>query len=103
MDNFEFSTEQNQTIERLSLRMRGVGLMFEILGITKIFAASTALFLRTRLTDLPVDRSALFTGLFLGVFFLFLGHWTRRAGGSFKVIVKSKGDDIRHLMDALGD
>jgi hypothetical protein len=36
-----------------------------------------------------------------GLLYLLLGVWTRSAGGSFKQIVRTRGSDISHLMEAL--
>ena len=37
-----------------------------------------------------------------GLFYLFLGIWTRSAAGSFRKIVATRGNDINNLMDGLG-
>jgi hypothetical protein len=37
-----------------------------------------------------------------GLFYLLLGTWTRRAAGSFRKVVATRGNDIRNLMDAIG-
>jgi hypothetical protein len=39
---------------------------------------------------------------FTGLFYLLMGVWTRSAGASFKKIVDTRGDDIKHLMDGMG-
>jgi len=37
-----------------------------------------------------------------GLFYLFMGIWTRSAGGSFQRIVDTHGSDIRNLMAGMG-
>jgi hypothetical protein len=37
-----------------------------------------------------------------GLFYLLLGIWTRSAAQSFRKIVDTQGNDIRHLMEGLG-
>jgi hypothetical protein len=36
-----------------------------------------------------------------GLFYLFMGLWTRSAGASFKKIVDTRGNDIKNLMDGM--
>jgi len=44
---------------------------------------------------------AVFAGV-TGLIFFLQGIWTRSAGGSFQKIVDTKGDDVNHLMSAIG-
>jgi hypothetical protein len=44
---------------------------------------------------------AIFTGV-TGLIFLLQGVWTRSAAASFQKIVDTRGDDISHLMNAVG-
>src|SRR5262249_10285112 len=37
----------------------------------------------------------------VSVFLLLLGAWTRSAGGSFRKIVQTQGDDVQNLMEGL--
>jgi hypothetical protein len=44
---------------------------------------------------------AIFTGV-TGLIFLLQGVWTRSSAASFQKIVDTRGNDISHLMDAVG-
>ena len=55
---------------------------------------------------IPTDNNflsglAIFTGV-TGLIFLLQGVWTRSAAASFQKIVDTRGDDISHLMNAVG-
>src|SRR5262249_24235914 len=58
------------------------------------------------LDQIPTDNTfltgmAVFTGI-TGLIFLLQGVWTRSAGGSFQKIVDTQGNDVAHLMSAIG-
>jgi hypothetical protein len=58
------------------------------------------------LDKIPTDNNfltgvAIFTGM-TGLIFLLQGVWMRSSAGSFQQIVETKGNDINHLMNALG-
>jgi hypothetical protein len=84
---YEFTAEQNATIGDLARKMRFVA-VFLILG--------------GALECLTVLGGHL-TGLISGLVHVFLGAWTWSAGNSFRQIVDTQGQDITHLMSALGD
>ena len=58
------------------------------------------------LDHIPTDNTfltgiAVFAGV-TGLIFLLQGVWTRSAGGSFQKIVDTEGNDVTHLMGAIG-
>jgi hypothetical protein len=58
------------------------------------------------LDKVPTDNTfltgiAIFAGV-TGLIFSLQGVWTRSAGGSFQKIVDTQGDDVSHLMSAIG-
>src|SRR5262249_42501742 len=57
------------------------------------------------LDQIPTDNTfltgiAVFAGV-TGLIFFLQGIWTRSAGGSFRKIVDTQGNDVAHLMDAI--
>lgn len=58
------------------------------------------------LDQIPTDNNfltgiAVFTGV-TGLIFFLQGIWTRSSAGSFQKIVDTRGDDVNHLMNAIG-
>jgi len=92
---YEFSPEDNKAIDRLVLKMRRVGLWFELYGAILVFYFLMRFLPRSR--SLAIAPLELITGLL----FLFLGNWTRRGARAFREIVLTEGRDVDHLMEAL--
>jgi hypothetical protein len=86
----EFTPEQNQVIASLAFNMRIVGVVSLIAG-GLLAAAGCALAVKGG-----------WPPLIQGVLALVIGGLTVQAAGAFRRIVDSRGDDIGHLMEALG-
>jgi hypothetical protein len=89
---YEFTPPQNQTICRLSSKMKFVGVfyfvaaaLFGALGVVTYFFIPLAAI---------VYVVAMIPELLIGV-------WTTKAASSFRNIVDTKGHDIPHLMNAV--
>lgn len=87
---YEFTPEQNEVIAGLASNMKVVGIVSVIAGILLVVAGFVLL--------ARGDFSAIFQGILALVF----GWFTLQAAAAFRQIVNSQGDDIRHLMTALG-
>jgi hypothetical protein len=91
---YEFTMAQNTTIQVLADRMKFIGILY------LVFAVILALLGIYVLLTAPAES----IGMILEVaFFGFVGWWTYKGAGSFYSIVRTKGSDITHLMDALED
>jgi len=90
---YEFSAQENETIQVLATRMKFVGIFNIVIGV--LYGASGLVFLLVQplalLLYLPVVGMLVLVGL-----------WTNSASSSFKMIVQTEGQDIMHLMSALG-
>jgi hypothetical protein len=126
--DYEFNPEQNQLIGDLARKMMLVGFVMMLFGalqvaqgIMSLIAArnparvisaakeagvpderlqqlQTALAAEGWLSPLGVSSLAIALG---GVFLLLVGLWTQQAGAGFVGIVRTRGQDISRLMDAL--
>lgn len=86
---FEFNPEQDKLIGALAGKMRGVGQFFMFLGVLLLLHG----FLQIREGGIGAIIS--------GLIYLGIGNWTVNASAAFRVIVDTKGSDMRLLMDAL--
>lgn len=92
-ENYEFSNEQNEMITLLSSKMNSVGIYFYAVGIISGVFAILNLFSKQTLNFIyPIIQAAIF---------LIIGNLTKSAATSFKMIVVTKGSDIKHLMTAI--
>ena len=126
---YEFTPPQNQMIGDLARKMALVGFVIMFFGGLQMFNGIMSLIafrnpdrviaaakehgmpevnlkqLEQALTAQgwlsPAAVSALAFGL-SGLFMFLVGLWTQQAAGGFAAIVRTKGQDISRLMDALG-
>jgi hypothetical protein len=87
---YEFSPEQNEVVASLASNMKTVGVV-SLIGGGLLVVAGCFLIAKG-------GGSALIQGAVAVV----LGGFTVQAAGAFRQIVDSRGDDIGHLMTALG-
>ena len=87
---YEFTPEQNELIVSLAFNMKIVGIVSLIAGGLLTIAGLILL-----------ARGGV-SALIQGVLALIIGGLTVQAAGAFRLIVDSQGDDIGHLMSALG-
>ncbi|MDX2035326.1 MAG: hypothetical protein SFX72_01645 [Isosphaeraceae bacterium] len=117
--NYEFTPVENELIGGLASKMRVVGGFNIAIGLLYLVAAAFIGVviaqggipeeIRAKLppeVKLPSDTRILWVALvqelLVGVFFLLIGIWTRRAAFAFAEIPATSGADISHLMKALG-
>ena len=90
MAQYEFTADQNRTLEQLAKRMKSVAaFLFIFGGIIGIEVLRQAL----------VGANFLFTAGMAAIYIL-MGIWVSRAGKSYQSIVQTEGRDIDHLMSA---
>lgn len=88
---YEFNNTQNQLIRQLAQKMRFVGYILIALGVLVIVAGIVNF------------RLGGFATIIQGIIQLIIGIWTAKAATSFQLIVKTQGNDIENLMNALGE
>ncbi len=93
LENYEFTTEQNDLIADLARKMKGVGIFMAAIGALAVAGCVTSA-LRTR-PDLAVVLAL------TAAFFIAIASWTVKAGREFRRIVDTRGNDIHHTMNAL--
>ncbi len=95
---YEFTALENRRFTRLAGAMQIVALL-EVVG-----AMASVLLAGPASLDGIERRSALGALLPIAAVLvpLLVGFWTYRAGGHLRLIVRTQGDDIRHLMAAVG-
>jgi ABC-type uncharacterized transport system permease subunit len=92
-DEFEFTDSHNMVFHGLSKAMLIVGIVQSVLAL--VYAVPGVLALLVLNTPVVVIK-------FLHVVVVgAMALWTMRASRSVKEIVRTEGDDIRHLMDAM--
>ena len=93
-DGYEFTAEQNAVIRDLARKMRGVGIFMVVLGVLSLVGYGAG-YLGARTPSL--------LWLPIAAFFLLIGVWTVRAGRELAQVAETEGEDIPHLMRALGE
>ena len=88
---YEFNAEQSKLIGGLGRSMRIVGLVALVWAVVGIISMSI----------LAWTRGVLILDL-NPVLALFIGLWALSGGASFVNVASTQGNDISHLMDALG-
>ena len=92
---YEFDQSQNELILDLSQKMLFVGYFFMGLGVLAGIRGGLD-FLKPELLVQGVGQ------VVVGVVQFLIGLWTLKASSSFKLIVKTEGNDIGNLMGSLG-
>lgn len=124
---YEFTPDENRTIDSLAGKMGVVGLFLWLTGLAVIVAGLAGLLpVLAPVPELPaqvppeakaaldqwvskvqgLDHTRLYygalAGLLQGVILIAAGHFTRRSAKSMRAVVNTSGHDISHLMQALG-
>jgi hypothetical protein len=87
---YEFSPEQNEVIASLASNMKMVGVVALISGGLLVVAGCV------------LSAKGAASAVIQGAVAVVVGGFTVQAAGAFREIVDSRGDDISHLMTALG-
>jgi hypothetical protein len=96
---YEFSTLENQAFTRLAVSMQLVALLE--LGAAAVYLPTTLGHLRRAVANGAVQDLALALAWLLIP--VMIAAWTFRAGSHLRLIVRTEGDDISHLMGAVGE
>jgi len=86
-NQYEFSSTQNAAFSSLAGAMKFVGIVMMVLGglmVASVLVGNIA-------------------GAIQGVIQILVGLWTKSAANSIEGIVNTEGNDIDHLMSAVGD
>src|SRR5512140_784480 len=86
---YEFSPEQNLTIQMLGKRMKFIGILNMILAGFMTLGGIVVLF------KFPGQALVAFAEVAL---FALMGVWNYKGASSFQLIVQTTGNDIGHLM-----
>jgi hypothetical protein len=118
--HYEFTETQNRGIGSLARKMRLVGLVAVVLGAVELILGLLLLIYAFRdqlpaevLRRIPEDAlkqlpppsqlwAVVVQAATSALIFLLIGMWTRSAAREFQQIVDTRGQDISHLMNALG-
>lgn len=95
---YEFTEEQNKTINSLADNMKVSSNLLLIVGLAFVVFAALSLLHATQ------DKGSYGPPIGLGaaaLLCLSIGFWTSSAAHSFRRIVETKNEDIWHLMNAL--
>ena len=97
--SYEFSQLENQSFTRLALAMQWVAtLQITIAGLLGAGAIGQLIKSIQEGSFLTTARSAAYV-----LVPALIGLWTYRAGRHLRLIVRTQGDDIRHLMGAVSE
>ncbi len=91
---YEFTPEQDATIQLLAKRMKFIGIL------NMVFAGMMTIGGLFVMFKFPGQAIVAFAEVAL---FAFMGIWNYKGAASFQLIVQTTGNDIAHLMEALTD
>ncbi|PSO58683.1 MAG: hypothetical protein BRC47_00140 [Cyanobacteria bacterium QS_7_48_42] len=89
--SYEFNSTQEKLVQALANKMRFVSFFLIAIGILRFITGIVALIRGAPLIDAIIS----------GIIILLIGFWTYTAASSFNRIVKTQGNDIENLMNAL--
>jgi len=101
---YEFTPEQERTVSRLGHSLRWTSLPLISLGLLvliNLLMYAIWIWRRGQYDNLQLAALPLFL-LGIAILFVGIGAWIGRAGASFLRITETRGNDIDHLMSALG-
>ena len=89
--SYEFNSTQEKLVQALANKMRFVSFFLIAIGILRFITGIVTLIRGAPLIDAIIS----------GIIILLIGFWTYTAASSFNRIVKTQGNDIENLMNAL--
>ena len=89
--SYEFNSTQEKLVQALANKMRFVSFFLIAIGILRFITGIVAL----------IRGAPLINAIISGIIMLLIGFWTYTAASSFNRIVKTQGNDIENLMNAL--
>jgi hypothetical protein len=103
-DHYEFTPEQERVVSRLGNSLRWTSLPLISLGLLvliNLLMYAIWIWRRGQYDNLQLAALPLFL-LGIAIMFVGIGAWIGRAGDSFQQIAQTRGNDMAHLMSALG-
>jgi CHASE3 domain sensor protein len=94
---YEFNNAQNEIILGLSQKINIVSIFLIVVGILITLIGIIGFIV----PDVPISNPI--SNLIDGIIYFLIGLWGKRAANSFRQIVDTQGNDIDHLMSALGE
>ncbi|PSO54232.1 MAG: hypothetical protein BRC40_06060 [Cyanobacteria bacterium QH_8_48_120] len=94
--SYEFNSTQEKLVQALANKMRFVSFFLIAIGILRFIIGIVALIRGAPLIDTIISGA-----IISGIIILLIGFWTYTAASSFNRIVKTQGNDIENLMNAL--
>lgn len=94
--SYEFNSTQEKLVQALANKMRFVSFFLIAIGILRFITGIVALIRGAPLIDTIISGA-----IISGIIILLIGFWTYTAASSFNRIVKTQGNDIENLMNAL--
>lgn len=94
--SYEFNSTQEKLVQALANKMRFVSFFLIAIGILRFITGIVALIRGAPLIDAIISGA-----IISGIIILLIGFWTYTAASSFNRIVKTQGNDIENLMNAL--
>lgn len=97
--NYEFTQYDNETIARVGGRAKTYGVVSTVIGVVLFVLAFTAI------AAVPSKRDGALIALGLGAIAVqpvISGHFYSQAGRAFMAVATTQGNDIAHMMEALG-
>ena len=92
---YEFNEAQNRVILDLSQKMKFVSFVLIIVGLLQVLGGIFSAFAQS----IP----GAIDGFIGGIIYILVGVWGTGAANSFRQVVDTEGNDIDHMMSALGD
>ncbi|PSO95446.1 MAG: hypothetical protein BRC53_10710 [Cyanobacteria bacterium SW_6_48_11] len=89
--SYEFNSTQEKLVQALANKMRFVSFFLIAIGILRFITGIVTL----------IRGAPLINAIISGIIILLIGFWTYTAASSFNRIVKTQGNDIENLMNAL--
>lgn len=89
--SYEFNSTQEKLVQALANKMRFVSFFLIAIGILRFITGIVTL----------IRGAPLINAIISGIIMLLIGFWTYTAASSFNRIVKTQGNDIENLMNAL--
>jgi hypothetical protein len=93
--NYEFTEEQNLSLKKLTSQMNFVGVFTLVLGV---FLVALGIYYTMATSKTIILAIFVFV---MALVIIVMGVYTMGSAKSFKLVIKTEGDDINNLMRAL--
>jgi hypothetical protein len=94
---YEFNEAQNRVIQGLSQKMKFVSIFLIVIGLLQVAGGILPAVLSQSVSTIGVEY------IIGGFIYILIGVWGASAANSFQQVVDTEGNDIDHMMGALGN